>query len=276
MGEQIERRIDRAAIERIIQRAAELQTGEHEIGDGLTPEQVLALAKEVGIPETHVRRAILEESMRQATDPPRSGALDKFVGPGTVEVSRVVPGDVATVERLLLTWMSQHEILAVQRQQPGRIAWEPLSGMQAAIRRGSAVFGSTSKPFMLAKAERVTATIMALEPGWCQVSLTAELQRNRSSMLVGAGVFGVTGVIGTTILWTLGAFLPVVFAPLPVAAAAAWAMLRTHPPVAARTQLGLERALDHLEQAKPPAQLPSSDPAKMIGAVISEVRKALQ
>ena len=38
-------RIDRAALERIIQRAAELQTSEREIGDSLTPDEVLALGK---------------------------------------------------------------------------------------------------------------------------------------------------------------------------------------------------------------------------------------
>ena len=43
-------KIDRAALERIMQRAAELQTGERDIGEGLTPEEVLALGKEVGIP----------------------------------------------------------------------------------------------------------------------------------------------------------------------------------------------------------------------------------
>ena len=42
--------IDRAALERIIHRAAELQTAEREIGEGLTPDQVLALGQEVGIP----------------------------------------------------------------------------------------------------------------------------------------------------------------------------------------------------------------------------------
>jgi len=52
--------IDREALDRIIQRAAELQTGEREIGDNLTPDEVLALGKEVGIPTRYLQQAILE------------------------------------------------------------------------------------------------------------------------------------------------------------------------------------------------------------------------
>ena len=42
--------ITREALDRIIQRAAELQTGERDIGDGLTEAEVVKLGGEVGIP----------------------------------------------------------------------------------------------------------------------------------------------------------------------------------------------------------------------------------
>lgn len=275
MSDLPERRIDRAALERIIQRAAELQTGERDIGDGLTRDEVLALAKDVGIPEAHVRRAMLEEQTRLTTQANR-GVLDRAIGPGVLEAARVVPGDVAAVEKKLLAWMDKHELLAVQRQQPGRISWEPLGGMPAAIRRGTAALGSGSKPFMLAKAERVHATVMALEPGYCHVSLRAEMPGTRTGYVVGAGALGFAGVAATAILATLGAFLPVVFAPLPIAAAAGWGALRAYRPVVERTQIGLERALDHLEQSRPELATPASPGANLLGAVLTEVRKALQ
>ena len=43
-------KIDREALERIMQRAAELQAGEADVGEGLTPDEVTALGREVGIP----------------------------------------------------------------------------------------------------------------------------------------------------------------------------------------------------------------------------------
>ena len=54
-------RIDRAALERIIQRAAELQTAEREVGDTLTSDELLALGREVGIPVRYLQQALLEE-----------------------------------------------------------------------------------------------------------------------------------------------------------------------------------------------------------------------
>ena len=51
-------RIDRAALERIIQRAAELQTAEREIGEGLTPEQIMELGREVGIPGRYLQQVL--------------------------------------------------------------------------------------------------------------------------------------------------------------------------------------------------------------------------
>ena len=67
MGEGTPPRIDRAALERIIQRAAELQTSERDLADELTPDQVLALGREVGIPERYLQRALLEERTRLVT-----------------------------------------------------------------------------------------------------------------------------------------------------------------------------------------------------------------
>ena len=57
-------RIDRAALERIIKRAAELQTGERDIGEGLTEQEVLQLGRDVGIPGRYLQQALLEEQSR--------------------------------------------------------------------------------------------------------------------------------------------------------------------------------------------------------------------
>jgi hypothetical protein len=57
-------RIDRGALERIIQRAAELQAGERDIGEGLTESELLHLGDEVGIPASYLKRALLEERTR--------------------------------------------------------------------------------------------------------------------------------------------------------------------------------------------------------------------
>ena len=63
MGKEL---ISRDALERIVERAAELQAGERDIGDGLTTAEVLAMGKDVGIPDRFLRQAMLEEQTRTA------------------------------------------------------------------------------------------------------------------------------------------------------------------------------------------------------------------
>ena len=83
--------------------------------------------------------------------------------------------------------MEKNELLCVQRQQPGRITWEPIGGMPAALRRSTAAFGSGKRPFMLSRADTVSATILPLEPGTVHVALTARHRGRREPSIVGGG-----------------------------------------------------------------------------------------
>src|SRR2546425_10765876 len=71
--------ISREALERIIQRAAELQAAEHDIGEGLTKAELLALGQDVGIPERYLHQALLEEQTRAVVEQ-RRGALARAAG----------------------------------------------------------------------------------------------------------------------------------------------------------------------------------------------------
>jgi hypothetical protein len=269
-------RIDRAALERIIQRAAELQTGEREIGDALTPEDVLQLGREVGIPERYLQQAMLEERTRLA--PAASGGvLDRVIGPAVVTAQRVVRGAPDEIEARLLRWIEDQELLAIQRQQPGRITWEPLRGMQVALRRSAAVLGTRRRPFMLQRANLVSATILPLEPGYCHVTLGAELRNTRGSVLGGAAACASLGLAAAAALAVMTPFWWFAVAPVPLGLGLAWGVARQYPPVVERTRLGLERALDHLErgEVKPSHVLPPGTPG-LIGAILDEVRKALR
>jgi hypothetical protein len=268
-------RIDRSQLERILQRAAELQAGDREIGEGLTPGEVLDLGKEVGIPEQYLRQAMLEEHSRIETAAP-SGFWDAVVGPGEVGAVRVVRGDPDEVERSLLQYMEKHELLVVQRRQPGRITWERLGGVQAALRLGMSVFDSGRARFMLAKADTVRAIVTPLEPGYCQVSLSATLRKSRGGYAVGAAMFATLGAASATGLFLLGAVPLVAALPAPVGLGLGWAVSRGYRPVLERVRLGLERALDHVEGTgdRPAHQLPPRSP-RLLETIAGEVRRAL-
>lgn len=268
-------KIDRAAIERIIQRATELQTGERDLADGLAPDEVVALGKEVGIPERYLKQAMLEEHSR--LDLPASrGILDRLFGAAAVTAQRVVRGEPDGIAERLVGWMSDEELLTIQRKQPGRITWEPLRGMAAALRKSSAVLRG-NRTFMLSRAQLVAASIAALEPGYSQVALSADLHPARSALIGGVGAITACGAAATFVLAVMSPFWWVALAPLPVFLGLGWGVSRQFRPVAARTLLGLERALDHLErgEVKPSHALPPRT-SGLLGAVLDEVRRTMR
>jgi hypothetical protein len=275
MGELIPGKIDRAALEKIMQRAAELQAAEADVGEGLTPDEVLALGREVGIPGRYLQQAMLEQ-VTAIVVPPQTGLAGHLIGPAHVTAQRVVVGDPEDAARALISWFDANELLVVLRQQPGRLTFEPLGGMQAALRRGSAAF-STSKPrFMLARVTQVSASFNRLEAGYCHVTLTADLHQARGAYLGGAVASGSLGVAGAIVLAALSPFWIVTLPPLLVGGALGWYALKRFRPLAERALLGLERALDYLERGgiKPGHQIPPRS-GGLLETLAGELRKAI-
>jgi hypothetical protein len=274
MGEQRPAPLDRAALERIIQRAAELQSA-GEPGEGITPDQLVALGKEVGIPPRFLHQALAEERSR-LPEQIRVGLLDRVAGPGFVTTQRVIAGQPHQLEGHLLRWMEQNELLCVQRQQPGRITWEPLTGFQATLRRSAAAFGSDRRPFMLGKAASITAVVAPVENDFSHVALAADVRPLRGAHVTSAAVLATAGAGGTAVLIALSAVAALAVAPLPIGIGLGYGALRKFRPVPNRTLLGLERALDHLERFSARGALPPSRTASLLGALAEEVRRTLQ
>ena len=269
-------RLDKAALERIIQRASELQTGSQDYGDNLTAEEILKLGKDVGIDEGYLQQAILEEQTR--TDLPDAGGFwNRLVGPGVVTAQRVVQGEVEEVTARLEKWIEENELLVLQRNQPGRLSWEPLGGFQAVMRRSSAMLGGGKRPFMLARADGVSATIVPLEAGYCNVVLTATLKKVRAGYIGGLATLWTASGVSAAILAAMSPFLILAVAPIPLGLIAAWAVARQYPPIPQRVKVGLESVLDHLERGsvKPQHQLPQRTPG-LFGILADEVKKAIK
>lgn len=273
MAEASPKGIDRPALERILQRAAELQADEHDMGRDLSSDEVLALGREVGIPDRYLQQALLEERVRVDAEP--AGPWERVAGPATALAQRAVPGGPDEVEQSLLDWVEQNELFCVQRRQPGRIVWEPAGGLAAALRRSSAALGR--RLFMLSRADTISATILPLGPGRSHVAMSATSRGARAALIGGGAAIAAAGVAGTGVLIALGALLPVAVAVSPVGLVAGYATARRYRDTRHRIQLGLERALDHLEHGAPrPGQwLPGRRPG-IFGALAEEVLKSLR
>ncbi len=235
--------VSREALERIIKRAAELQAGEHDVGDGLTNNEVLALGKDVGIPDRYLRQAMLEEQTRIAPDV-ATGTWAWLTGPRSIVAHRVVPGDRAAVERALSRWMTEEELLQPKRHFADRTSWQ----------------------------------VVQLEPGFCLVRLEADIRPERTKRISGASVlfvlgWGMTAAAALIVPpLALAQLLPGVGLTLGGAAVA-----RTYRGANERMQVALEQILDRLERGEVRSSSPGALPVTQTFVKIAEeVRKAFE
>jgi len=263
--------IRREALERIIQRAAELQAGERDIGEGLTEAEVLALGQDVGIPTRYLRQALLEEQTRSVVTG-GTGLFAWLTGPSLLTAERVVPGDRGAVERALTVWMEREESLQVKRRYPDRTSWEPRVGAFASIQRA---LGAGGKTFALARATEVGGQVTQLETGFSHVRLVADVRGERARRLWGAALLVLWGAVLAGVLPALGALAPWAAVPTAVAWAAALAVARRHRRENERIQVGLEQVLDRVEhgEIKPEHALPGSR-VTTFARIAEEFRKA--
>jgi len=263
--------IRREALERIIQRAAELQAGERDIGEGLTEAEVLALGQDVGIPTRYLRQALLEEQTRSVVTG-GTGLFAWLTGPSLLTAERVVPGDRGAVERALTVWMEREESLQVKRRYADRTTWEPRVGAFASIQRA---LGAGGKTFALARATEVGGQVTQLETGFSHVRLVADVRGERARRLWGAALLVLWGAVLAGVLPALGALAPWAAIPTAVAWAAALAVARRHRRENERIQVGLEQVLDRVEhgEIKPEHALPGSR-VTTFARIAEEFRKA--
>jgi hypothetical protein len=265
--------LSREALERIIKRAAELQAGERDIGEGLTEGDVLALGQDVGIPARYLKQALLEEQTRSVVAAGGGrGFLPWLAGPALLMAERVVPGDRGDVERALTAWMEREESLQVKRRYADRITWEPRVGAFASIQRA---LGAGGKSFALARAGEVVAQVTQLEAGFCHARLLADVRELRRRRLGGAAALAALGVAFAAALPALGVLAPWSLVPTLAVWVAAAGVARRHGPENERIQVGLEQVLDRVEhgEIKPEHALPGSRVNTLVRIAV-EFRKA--
>ena len=270
------RRIDRAALEKIIQRATELQAGEMDTGESMTEAELLKLGSDVGIDGRYLRQALYEQGSGPS---PETGFLVRWFGPQRVGAGRVVPGSKADIEAALAHWMTEGEALTVKRRMPDRVTWEKQKGFMAEMKRG---FGVGGKNYHLARALDITVVVTQLEQGFCHVELSADISQQRQGavgasigsgavmLLIGGGTLALTTltVVPLAVVASLGFVLVAAAGAAPVVAG------RVQRTRAGQMQLALEQVLDRLEHGEIKPRHAALPPSPFFG-VAEEIRKAI-
>jgi hypothetical protein len=271
-GELVPKKISREQLERIIQRAAELQAGEMDTGDGISEQELLKLGSEVGIPGRFLRQAMYEEASGGAAL--EHGFVGRWVGPRMVLAHRVVPGDKAGLEQAVGAFMAEEEAMTPKRRLPDRTVWERQKGLFAEMRRGLALDG---KAYHLARAVDVSVQLTALEDGYCHAEMAADIGNLRGSALGGAGTLIGLGVLGTLAVALVPGLQLLAIVPLLGGLGLASLVARDYRRRAERMQTSLEQVLDRLERGEIRAKPALAGPrASAFMRIASEIKKSVE
>ena len=255
-------KIDRAAVDRVLARAVQLQSEDTSEPQGqLTEAQLLELAKEVGLDPVNLRQALAEERTRVAV-PEEHGMLASLYGGALANAQRIVRGTPTQVLKALDDWMQRQEGLVVQRYySTERIVWEARRDFVGKIRRAVSGRGHS-----LVRATNVSATVIAVDESRTIVRLDAQLGGYRALMAQQNVAAVAAGVVTGGVLAVLS--FPVIVAAAPAVALTAGGYMTgrsSQRRSVERAQIALEQVLDRLERGeagRPPTLL------SMLSAVV--------
>lgn len=240
--------LDRAAMERVLARATELQAAVGDNPEALSDAQLLELGEEVGIDPAHLRQALAEEHGRGLL-PSERGLAVAFAGPRAVGAARVLPGTPSSVLAALDQTMQHDEVLVLKRRWPERLSWEAQRGFVGGLRRGFALSG---RSYHLTGATEIAASVAAVDAARVHVRLVADFAEARSRRVGSSAV-------ATSVLLAAGAALlamgfppwVAVLPPFVGGTAVLFAARRSYRALVARAHVALEQALDRLEYGTP-------------------------
>ncbi len=261
--------LSRAALERVLARAAQLQgsTGEGDEAGSMNEAQVVELGKEVGLSPEVLRQALAEERSRTLV-PEESGMLASFAGPAAVSAARTVPGSAVAVLAALDGWMQRSEGLEVKRRFADQLVWEARRDLFSAFRRALTVSGSGLE---LAAAANVTAIVADVAPGQAHARIVADFRatrRQRGTSTLALALFFAALISGALLAINIQPVLAVILgSAIPLASLLVTRSRYNH--LVERAQVALEQALDRLEFA---SDKPATTAQVLLDAIIGPPR----
>jgi len=265
-GRRPSRALTRREFDEVIRRASELALDDvgGEEGEVMSEADVYRIARDVGLPEAHIRRALAE--MSSGTTPggltlDTDSAWDRFWGPDTLRVSRVVPGSPTTVASKLNEYMVGGRLLQPVRRTPSFLQYRPAVDWMSQVARAAS---GTAKRYYVASAKSVEVALEPVDEHRTHVTLSVDpgIRGNYTS----GGIIGGLGAGGGAGVGTFMAiFMSGIGAPVAAAAGAlvlaggTWGVsriaARAHRTKLYEVQAELEGVLDLLEaggQPEPP------------------------
>jgi hypothetical protein len=259
------RSLTRRQFDEVIRRASELALRDMDGDDGeaMSEADVYRIAREVGLSEAHVRKALTE------VDTGLGGAAlaqpttwwDRFWGSETIRVTRVVPGSAGSVARKIDEYMVGGRLLQPVRRSPSFLQYRPAVDWMSQVARAAS---GTARRYYVASAKSVEVDLEPVDEHRTHVGLSVDagVRGNYVSggLIGGISAGGAAGVGAFMGITTAGMGIPLAVAAVALAlglgvAGVSKVAANSHRSKVLEVQAELEGALDMLEaggQPEPP------------------------
>lgn len=187
-GQPPDRNLSRREFDLVIRRAAELTAQDSDSGGDLRETDLYRIAREVGLPEDHVRRALSEVRSGTAS----TGLLDRVYGPSRVVASRVLDGTPEELARELDTFMVGGRLLQRVRRTPTYLLYRPAVDWISSLARAAS---ATSRRYYVASSKSVEVHLTDTGEGGTLVEIEVD-PGIRGDWVAGGMAGGVAGGLG--------------------------------------------------------------------------------
>lgn len=205
------RSLTRREFDAVIRRAAELAESDSSGQEGTLSEgELFRIAGEVGLPDSHVRRALAEVR----TGAVGGGRLDRWFGPAVVMASRVVPGTPEKIGAELDDFLVATQLLQPVRRGGAFLQYRPAVDWTSQLARAASF---SSRKYYIASAKSVEVRMEQVDDERTLVEFSVD-PGTRNEHLAGA-LFG-GGAAGTATGVVVGAIVTSTAAPIALGIAA--------------------------------------------------------
>ena len=259
------RSLTRRQFDEVIRRASELALRDMDGDDGeeMSEADVYRIAREVGLSEAHVRKALTEVGSGAAGTALAQPTTwwDRFWGSETIRVTRVVPGTPRSVAKKIDEYMVGGRLLQPVRRSPSFLQYRPSVDWMSQVARAAS---GTARRYYVASAKSVEVDLEPVDDHRTHVGLSVDagVRGNYVSggLIGGISAGGAAGVGAFMGLTATGIGLPIAIAAVGATlglgvAGVSKVSANAHRSKILEVQAELEGALDMLEaggQPEPP------------------------
>ena len=172
--------LTRREFDAVMRRATELALHDTEAGE-LSESELYRIARDVGVPERHVRRALAEVRTGEVG----GGTLDRLFGPAVVKASRLVAEDPSELAERIDRFLVAGRLLQPLRKGSAILQYRPAVDWISQVAR---VASASSRRYYVASAQSVEVRLTESEPGHTLVEF--EVDPGTRPDAVGSALFG--------------------------------------------------------------------------------------